>query len=45
MKPPSSDPRDDQRTGCNVNSAFNFAVGGLAIVAAAVIGYLVFTHW
>jgi hypothetical protein len=45
MKSQSSEPRDDQRTGCGVNSTFNFAVGGLAIVAAVVIGYLAIARW
>ena len=31
--------------GCNVNSMFNFTVGGLAIAAALVIGYLTYVYW
>jgi hypothetical protein len=34
----------DGQRGCNVSSRFNFTVGGLAITAAVVIGYLI-AHW
>lgn len=33
----------DQR-GCNVSMKFNFAVGGVAIAIAFVIGYLVYVY-
>jgi len=39
--------KDDDRPqpGCNVNSTFNFTVGGIAIAAAILIGYWVYMHW
>ena len=36
---------DRQQTSCNVSSTFNFTVGGLAIVAALLIGYLAYVYW
>ncbi len=36
---------DTQQPNCNVNSTFNFTVGGLAIAAALVIGYLAYVYW
>ncbi|MDQ3582457.1 MAG: hypothetical protein M3495_13010 [Pseudomonadota bacterium] len=33
------------QSNCNVNMTFNFAVGGLAIAAALLIGYLVYAYW
>jgi len=35
----------DKRPGCDVNSRFNFTVGGFAIAAALLIGYLTFVYW
>ncbi len=34
-----------QQARCNVNSTFNFTVGGIAIVAALLVGYLVYAYW
>ena len=36
---------DRQQSGCNVNSTFNFTVGGIAIAAALLIGYLAYVYW
>jgi hypothetical protein len=38
---------DNGRTqiGCGVNSTLNFTVGGVSIVAALLIGYLVYVYW
>ena len=33
------------QSGCNVNSAFNFTVGGVAIAAALLIGYIAYVYW
>jgi hypothetical protein len=36
---------DRPQPGCNVNSTFNFTVGGIAIAAALLIGYLAYMYW
>ncbi len=36
---------DRPQPGCNVNSTFNFTVGGFAIAAALLIGYLAYMYW
>lgn len=36
---------DRQELGCNVNSALNFTVGGVAIAVALLIGYLAYIYW
>jgi hypothetical protein len=33
------------QSSCNVNSTFNFIVGGIAIAAALLIGYLSYVYW
>lgn len=40
-----SDENDQVQTNCNVNSTFNFTVGAFAIVAALLIGYLMYVSW
>lgn len=40
-----SDDKGLMRTSCNVNSTFNFTVGGLAIAAALLIVYLAYVYW
>ena len=45
MKSDTNDTGDRPQLGCNVNSAFNFAVGGFAIAAALLIGYLAYVYW
>ncbi|MDQ3746333.1 MAG: hypothetical protein M3444_18325 [Acidobacteriota bacterium] len=45
MSEQKGDVGNQPRPGCNVNSTFNFTVGGLAIAAAVVIGYLVYLFW
>ena len=44
MKTEKNDIGDKLEPGCNVNSRFNFTVGGLAIAAALLIGYLVYVY-
>jgi len=34
--------KQQPQPGCNVNSTFNYMVGGFAIIAAVLIGYLVY---
>jgi hypothetical protein len=41
MKPDTKDSDGRRLRGCNVSSTFNFAVGGISIAAALLIGYLV----
>lgn len=37
---------DGQRMhNCNVSMKFNFAVGGIAIALAVLIGYLAYVYW
>jgi len=36
---------DRQQSSCNVNSTFNFTVGGFAIAAALLIGYMAYVYW
>jgi hypothetical protein len=45
MKAQTSDNDNQSRPSCNVNSTFNFMVGGLAIAAAALVGYLAYMYW
>ncbi len=45
MKSEMNDTGDRPRPGCDVNSTFNFTVGGFAIAAALLIGYLAFVYW
>lgn len=45
MKSETNDARDRLQPGCNVNSTFNFTVGGFAIAAALLIAYLAFVVW
>lgn len=35
----------EPQPNCSVNSTFNFAMGGLAIVAALVLCYLAYMYW
>ncbi len=42
MKTETNDVGGKLQPNCNVNSTFNFTVGGLAIAAALVIGYLAY---
>ncbi len=44
MKTDTNDAGDRPQRGCNVNSTFNFTVGGLAIAAALLIGYLAYAY-
>jgi hypothetical protein len=41
MKEGIEELRQKGDASCNVNSTFNFTMGGLALVAAAVIGYFI----
>jgi hypothetical protein len=34
-----------RQPGCNVSSTFNFTVGGVSIIVALLIGYLVYVYW
>jgi hypothetical protein len=45
MKSEMNDTGNRSRPGCDVNSTFNFTVGGFAIAAAALIGYLIYVYW
>jgi hypothetical protein len=45
MKSEINNTGDRTQTGCNVNSTLNFTVGGFAIAAALLIGYLVYVYW
>lgn len=45
MKAEMNDEGGKVRPGCNVSSTFNFTVGGLAIAAALLIGYLACVYW
>lgn len=45
MKSETNDAGDRLQRGCNVNATFNFTVGGLAITAALLIGYLAYSYW
>jgi hypothetical protein len=45
MNPEINDDAAKSQRGCNVSSTFNFTVGGLAIVAAVLIGYLAWLYW
>lgn len=45
MKSEMNDAGDRPQSGCNVNSTFNFTVGGFAIAAALLIGYLAYVYW
>jgi hypothetical protein len=42
MEAQKKDGDKQPQPGCNVNSTFNFTVGGIAIAAAVLIGYLVY---
>ena len=41
MRQETDDSRQMGGSSCNVNSTFNFTMGGLALVAAVVIGYFI----
>jgi|SoimicmetaTmtLAB_FD_contig_51_980449_length_568_multi_2_in_0_out_0_1 hypothetical protein len=45
MKAETNDDAAKSPRGCNVSSRFNFTVGGLAIAAALLIGYLACLYW
>ena len=45
MKSEMNNTGDRPRPGCDVNSKFNFTVGGFAIAAALLIAYLTFVYW
>lgn len=45
MKSEMNDTGDRPQLGCNANSTFNFTVGGFAIAAALLIGYLAYVYW
>ena len=45
MKSETNSADDRPQPGCNVNSTFNFTVGGFAIAAALLIGYLAYVYW
>lgn len=45
MKSDMNDNPNRLETGCNVNSTFNFTVGGIAIAVAVLIGYLAYVYW
>jgi hypothetical protein len=45
MKAETNDDGTKSRRGCDVSSTFNFTVGGLAIAAALLIGYLACVYW
>jgi hypothetical protein len=45
MKAETNDDSGKLTPGCNVNSTFNFTVGGLAIAAAVLLGYLSCAYW
>jgi hypothetical protein len=45
MKTEMNDDGAKLRLGCNVSSTFNFTVGGLAIAAAVLLGYLACAYW
>jgi hypothetical protein len=45
MKAQTGDDGNQLQSGCNVSSTFNFTVGGLAIAAASLIGYLAYLYW
>lgn len=45
MKSKTNGTGDRQQPSCNVNSTFNFTVGGFAIAAALLIGYLAYVYW
>jgi hypothetical protein len=45
MERHASDVRGEGRPGCNVNSTFNFTVGGLAIAVAVLLGYIAYARW
>ena len=45
MKTESNDVGGKLEPDCNVNSTFNFTVGGIAIVAAVLIVFLVYAYW
>ena len=45
MKTKTNDDVGRLKPNCNVNSTFNFSVGGVAIVAALLIGYLAYVYW
>jgi hypothetical protein len=45
MKAEINDDTAKSSRGCNVSSTFNFTVGGLAIAAALLIGYLACLYW
>ena len=34
-----------RQPGCNVNSTFNFTVGGVSVMVALLIAYLVYVYW
>ncbi len=44
MKAQKSDVGSQRRPSCNVSSTFNFTVGGLAIAAVLLIGYLAYLY-
>lgn len=45
MKFERNDTDNRPQPNCNVNSTFNFTVGGFAIAAALLIGYLAYVYW
>ena len=45
MKSETSDPGNRTQPGCNVNSKFNFTVGGFAVAAALLICYVAYVYW
>ncbi len=45
MKSETNDAGGQPQSGCNVNSTFNFTVGGLAIAAALLISYCAYLYW
>ncbi len=45
MEAQRSDGDSQPQPNCNVNSVFNFTVGGIAIAVALLIGYLAYVHW
>ena len=45
MKAEMNDDAAKSQRGCNVSSTFNLTVGGFAIAAALLIGYLAWVYW
>nr|WP_281723029.1 hypothetical protein [Nitrosomonas nitrosa] len=45
VKTESSNEHDKATGNCNVSMTYNFTVGGIAVAAALIIGYLAYNYW